>query len=93
MVLCLCAISYKGDGHFRIQAAENDEQCMQQQTEAAKAAGQQAQVQLTDGWYGIRAILDMPLTRLLQKGSLQLGKHPSLGLVYIAILRQCLGLY
>ena len=58
-----------------MQAAGNLEQhSQQQQTEAVASAGQQAQVQLTDGWYGVRAVLDVPLTHLLQRGVLQVGE-------------------
>ena len=71
MVLCLCSITYKGDGQV-VQQAEGEEQCAQQQ-QAIKSAGRQAQVQLTDGWYGIKAVLDQPLTKLLQAGNLKLG--------------------
>ena len=60
-----------------MQAAGNPDQYMQQQqAEAASSAGQQAQVQLTDGWYGVRAILDVPLTHLVQTGALQVGECP-----------------
>lgn len=74
MVLCVCAIAYKGDGQLPPQVGNDEQHTQQQQAVAATAAGKQAQVQLTDGWYGIRAILDIPLTHLLQKGCLQLGE-------------------
>lgn len=75
MVLCICAIAYRGDGQLPPQTGIHDLHAQQQQAESAKSAGKQAQVQLTDGWYGIRAILDIPLTSFLQKGLLQLGEH------------------
>ena len=71
MVLCLCSITYKGDGQV-LQHAQGQEQRAQQQ-QAIKSAGSQAQVQLTDGWYGVKAVLDQPLTKLLQAGNLKLG--------------------
>ena len=71
MVLCLCSITYKGDGQV-LQQAQGQEQRAQQQ-QAIKSAGSQAQVQLTDGWYGVKAVLDQPLTKLLQAGNLKLG--------------------
>jgi len=36
-------------------------------------AGDPAHVELTDGWYGVRAVLDAPLTALLAAGRLQPG--------------------
>ena len=71
MLLCVCNITYKGDGHI-LQQAQGQEQRAQQQ-QAIKSAGSQAQVQLTDGWYGVKAVLDQPLTKLLQAGNLKLG--------------------
>ena len=71
MVLCLSSVIYKGDGKVMQQAASEEER--EQQQQAIKSAGTQAQVQLTDGWYGVRAVLDQSLTRLLQAGSLKLG--------------------
>ena len=75
MVLCLSSIIYKGDGRV-VQQADTEEQRAQQQ-QAIKSAGSQAQVQLTDGWYGVRAVLDQPLTGLLQAGNLKLGMCPA----------------
>ena len=75
MVLCVSAIAYKGDGkmlHHRL----GDQQQRAQQQEAVQSAGKQAQVQLTDGWYGVKAVLDRDLTRLVQAGNLNLGKLP-----------------
>ena len=69
MVLCVSAIAYKGDG--KILHQQPQQQAQQQQ--AVKSAGSQAQVQLTDGWYGVKAVLDKPLTQLLQCGKLKLG--------------------
>ncbi|KAL0034552.1 hypothetical protein WJX79_008066 [Trebouxia sp. C0005] len=72
MVLCVSAIAYKGDGkmlHHRL----GDQQQRAQQQEAVQSAGKQAQVQLTDGWYGVKAVLDRDLTRLVQAGNLNLG--------------------
>ena len=71
MVLCLSSISYMGDGKV-MQQADTEEQRVQQQ-QAIRSAGNRAQVQLTDGWYGAKAILDQALTRLLQAGNLNLG--------------------
>ena len=72
LVLCVSAIAYKGDGKILHQQATNQQQQAQQQ-QAVKSAGSQAQVQLTDGWYGVKAVLDKPLTQLLQCGKLKLG--------------------
>ena len=71
MLLCVCNITYKGNGHI-LQQSQGQEQRAQQQ-QAIKSAGSQAQVQLTDGWYGVKAVLDQPLTKLLQAGNLKLG--------------------
>ena len=54
MLLCVCNITYKGNGHI-LQQAQGQEQRAQQQ-QAIKSAGSQAQVQLTDGWYGVKAV-------------------------------------
>ena len=34
------------------------------------------QVEVTDGWYGVRASLDAPLADLLQRGRLRVGAPP-----------------
>ena len=77
-VLCISAIAYKGDGkvlHQQLQDQQQpaQQQQQQQQQQAIQSAGKQAQVQLTDGWYGVKAVLDQPLTRLVQTGQLRLG--------------------
>lgn len=71
VVLCLSAIAYKGKGHL---PAGIDANLQHQEPEQQAALGPEAQVQLTDGWYCIKAVLDLPLTRLLQKGALKLGE-------------------
>ena len=71
MVLCLSAIAYKGAGHLPAGSAPSVEH---RDPGQQAALSPEAQVQLTDGWYGIKAILDLPLTRLLQKGALKLGE-------------------
>ena len=73
MVLCVSAIAYKGDGKVLHHQPGNQQQRAQQQ-EAVQSAGKQAQVQLTDGWYDVKAVLDQDLTRLVQAGNLKLGK-------------------
>ncbi len=73
MVLCVSAIAYKGDGKV-LHHQPGDQQQRAQQQEAVQSAGKQAQVQLTDGWYGVKAVLDQDLTRLVQAGNLKLGK-------------------
>ncbi len=73
MVLCVSAIAYKGDGKV-LHHQPGDQQQHAQQQEAVQSAGKQAQVQLTDGWYGVIAVLDQDLTRLVQAGNLKLGK-------------------
>lgn len=75
MVLCISAIAYKGDGKVLHQQLQDQQQPAQQQQQAIQSAGKQAQVQLTDGWYGVKAVLDQPLTRLVQIGQLRLGTH------------------
>ena len=74
MVLCVSAIAYKGDGKVLHHQPAGDQQQRAQQQEAVQSAGKQAQVQLTDGWYGVKAVLDQDLTRLVQAGNLKLGK-------------------
>ena len=76
MVLCLSSIIYNGDGKVMQQAVSEEER--EQQQLAIKGAGTQAQVQLTDGWYGVKAVLDQALTRLLQAGNLKLGMYVAL---------------
>ncbi len=73
MVLCVSTIAYKGDGKV-LHHQPGDQQPRAQQQEAVQSAGKQAQVQLTDGWYGVKAVLDHNLTRLVQAGNLKLGK-------------------
>lgn len=73
MVLCISAIAYKGDGKVLHQQPQQDQAQHAEQQQAVKGAGNQAQVQLTDGWYGAKAVLDQPLTKLLQTGKLKLG--------------------
>lgn len=36
-------------------------------------AGDTARVELTDGWYSVRALLDPPLSALLASGRLRIG--------------------
>jgi len=72
MVLCVSAIAYKGDGKV-LHHQPGDQQQQAQQQQAVQSAGKQAQVQLTDGWYGVKAVLDQDLTRLVQAGNLKLG--------------------
>lgn len=72
MVLCISAIAYKGDGQILHQRAQDQQQVAEQQ-QAVQSGGKQAQIQLTDGWYGVKAILDHPLTSLVQTGNLKLG--------------------
>ena len=73
MLLCISAIAYKGDGQVLHEQPQEGEQ----QKEAVRSAGNQAQVQLTDGWYGVKAVLDPALTRLLQAGNIRLGACPA----------------
>ncbi|KAL0024592.1 hypothetical protein WJX77_001215 [Trebouxia sp. C0004] len=72
MVLCVSAIAYKGDGKV-LHHQPGDQQQRAQQQEAVQSAGKQAQVQLTDGWYGVKAVVDQDLTRLVKAGNLKLG--------------------
>ena len=76
MVLCVSAITYKGDGKVLHQQPQDQQQQAQQQ-QAVRSAGNQAQIQLTDGWYGVKAVLDKSLTQLLQTGKLNLGMSVS----------------
>lgn len=82
-MLCLCSITYQGDGQLMQQQQQQQAEGMgqeqwAQQQQAIKSAGSQAQVQLTDGWYGVKAVLDQPLTGLLQAGNLKLGRSPGM---------------
>lgn len=78
MVLCLCSITYRGDGQLVQQAEGLPQEQQAHQRQAIRSAGSQAQVQLTDGWYGVKAVLDQPLTQLLQAGNLKLGRCQAL---------------
>ena len=42
-------------------------------TDAGQGQGGGAQVEVTDGWYGVRAQLDAPLSALLASGRLRVG--------------------
>ena len=39
-------------------------------------AAREVQVEVTDGWYSVRATLDPPLAELLQRGKLRIGTGP-----------------
>ena len=36
---------------------------------------QKPQLQLTDGWYGVRAQLDVPLAAMVHRGQIAVGTH------------------
>ena len=43
-------------------------------TDAGQGQGSGGQVEVTDGWYSVRAQLDAPLSALLARGRLRVGK-------------------
>ncbi|KAK3531907.1 hypothetical protein QTP70_034409 [Hemibagrus guttatus] len=65
IVLCVCGIA-KGD-----QSPVRSEEAMD--TKDTKPESPAAVIWLTDGWYPIKALLDLPLSTMLRKGCLRVG--------------------
>lgn len=69
LVLCVCEIVSRG--HSPKRQSRNDTRTPQRAE--AKIESSSAVVWLTDGWYGIKAQLDEPLTAMLHTGRLAVG--------------------
>ncbi|XP_072547596.1 breast cancer type 2 susceptibility protein isoform X2 [Salminus brasiliensis] len=65
LVLCLSGIAKSGTSPVKSEKALA--------TPDAKAESTAAIIWLTDGWYSIKALLDSPLSSMLQKGCLRVG--------------------
>ncbi|XP_053363622.1 breast cancer type 2 susceptibility protein isoform X3 [Clarias gariepinus] len=65
MVLCVCGIAKRDDNPVRTEGAVD---ATDQKSESPVAI-----LWLTDGWYQIKALLDLPLTTMLRKGRLRAG--------------------
>ncbi|KAK9824814.1 hypothetical protein WJX81_000970 [Elliptochloris bilobata] len=63
MVLCLAAVLGDAGGAGQTDAGQGQGQ----------GQGSGAQVEITDGWYSVCALLDAPLSALLTRGRLQVG--------------------
>ncbi|KAM9453285.1 breast cancer type 2 susceptibility protein isoform 2-T9 [Salvelinus alpinus] len=74
MVLCVCGVVTKGHNSTRQSWSET-----KTKTPPGSAAGSKATsspvglIWLTDGWYAIKAQLDVPLTAMLHRGRLAIG--------------------
>lgn len=69
LVLCVCEVVSRGHSpNVQSRSDTKTPQSADAKTEASCAV-----VQLTDGWYAIRAQLDEPLTAMLHKGLLTVG--------------------
>ncbi|XP_029923118.1 breast cancer type 2 susceptibility protein isoform X2 [Myripristis murdjan] len=69
LVLCVCGVVSRG--HDPSKTSRNDIQTPQGAD--SKVENPVAVVWLTDGWYAIKAQLDVPLTAMLHKGRLAIG--------------------
>lgn len=69
LVLCFCEVVSRG--HSPNMQSRNNTKTPQ--SAEAKMETSCAVVQLTDGWYAIKAQLDEPLTAMLHKGLLTVG--------------------
>lgn len=65
IVLCVCGIA-KGD-----QSPVRSEEAMD--TKNTKPETPAAVIWVTDGWYPIKALLDLPLSTMLRKGRIRVG--------------------
>lgn len=65
IVLCVCGIAKADQSLVRTKEATN--------TTDTKPESPAAVVWLTDGWYPIQALLDLPLSTMLRKGRLRVG--------------------
>ncbi|KAK2831695.1 hypothetical protein Q7C36_016781 [Tachysurus vachellii] len=65
IVLCVCGIAKDDQSLVRTKEATN--------TTDTKPESPAAVVWLTDGWYPIKALLDLPLSTMLRKGRLSVG--------------------
>ncbi|XP_017564077.1 breast cancer type 2 susceptibility protein isoform X3 [Pygocentrus nattereri] len=65
LVLCMCGIAKSGHSEARTEksVAATD----------AKSESPAVVIWLTDGWYSIKALLDPPLSAMVQKGRLRIG--------------------
>ncbi|XP_047676855.1 breast cancer type 2 susceptibility protein isoform X2 [Tachysurus fulvidraco] len=65
IVLCVCGIAKDDQSLVRTKEATN--------TTDTKPESPAAVIWLTDGWYPIKALLDVPLSTMLRKGRLRVG--------------------
>ncbi|CAI0424118.1 unnamed protein product [Linum tenue] len=64
MVLCISAVCANSEAEAEDRPPESN----------SPLGGTAAKVQLTDGWYAVDALLDMPLSKLLSSGNLFVGQ-------------------
>ncbi|KAL7832112.1 hypothetical protein AOLI_G00296600 [Acnodon oligacanthus] len=65
LVLCMCGIAKSGHSEARTEKSVA--------TTDAKSESPAVVIWLTDGWYSIKALLDPPLSAMVQKGHLRVG--------------------
>jgi len=70
MALCVAAVRSCGSD---IAAQQSDAQRMSPSQDTPMIAGSCARIELTDGWYGIDAIVDPHLSHLVRTGRLRVG--------------------
>ncbi|KAL0973569.1 hypothetical protein UPYG_G00206250 [Umbra pygmaea] len=71
MVLCVCGIVTKG--HNPTGRRWNETKTPQSVADSKEESTPVGVIWLTDGWYAIKALLDVPLTAMLHRGRLGIG--------------------